>query len=116
MQIPKQMVREELRKRIQLHWFTNYENIHKSSHPLVAVDLTFQTMLDGTVKTSFVEPDSKDDLSTTPASTKNDPHHDILVQSLRLNNCALGRSLPLKSKARGKEELSICTVKWCPRR
>ena len=30
-QIHKQMMREELKKHISLHWFTNYENIHKSS-------------------------------------------------------------------------------------
>ena len=90
-QIPKQMAREELRKRISLHWFTNYENIHKASQPLVAADPTFQTMPDGTVKTSFAEPDSDDDIGSasdvfpflmiTPASTKNNPEEDIPVHS-----------------------------------
>lgn len=52
-------------------------------------------MLDGTVKTSFGEPDSKDDMSTTsdvfpslmttPAYTKNDPHRDIPVHSFYLD-------------------------------
>ena len=85
------MAREELRKRILLHWFTNYENIYKASQPLIAVDPTFQTMLDGMVKTSFAEPDSDDDIGSTsdvfpslmitPASIRNNPDKDIPVHS-----------------------------------
>ena len=85
------MALEELRKRILLHWFINYENIHKASQPLVDADPTFQTMPDGTVKTSFVEPDFDDDLDSTsnvfpslmiiPASTRNNPDKDTPVHS-----------------------------------
>lgn len=65
-QIPKQIAKDELRKLIPLHRFTNYENLHRTTKPLVAMDRTFQTLLDSTVKTSYKEPEKTTEL---PSST-----------------------------------------------
>ncbi|KAF3449587.1 hypothetical protein FNV43_RR10316 [Rhamnella rubrinervis] len=82
--IPKQITKDELQKLIPLNWFTNYENLHKASRTLVTMDPTFQTMLDGTIKTSIQELENGirpssiafHTLMTTPASKRYNPNLD----------------------------------------
>lgn len=92
------LAHDELHKLILLHWFPNYANIRKAAKPLVVVDPTFQIMPDGTVKTSFLKPNSEDDMRSTildvftsimvtPTSPSFNPDKDkdILVHSFYLD-------------------------------
>ncbi|KAF3433576.1 hypothetical protein FNV43_RR24678 [Rhamnella rubrinervis] len=78
---PKQIAPEALKELIPLEWFTRYEQLHKTSTPLVFMDPSFQSMTEGTVQTSFGKPSSEASssrvlhtLMITPASQQCNPN------------------------------------------
>ncbi|KAF3451300.1 hypothetical protein FNV43_RR07395 [Rhamnella rubrinervis] len=92
--IPKQIVPKTLKELIPLEWFTRYEQLHKGSTPLVSMDPLFQSMTNGTVRTSVSKSSSKASssrvfhtLMITPASRQYnpDPDKDIPVTKFNLD-------------------------------
>lgn len=76
---PHQLTRDILADHLPLHWITQYEKLRKSTQPVIAADPTFQTLPDGSVKTSFKEP--TEDTSTSEVF----PTLMITPQSERIN-------------------------------
>ncbi|KAF3452105.1 hypothetical protein FNV43_RR08202 [Rhamnella rubrinervis] len=91
---PKQIAPKTLKNLIPLEWFTRYKQLHKASTLLVSMDPSFQSMTDGTVRTSFSKPSSEASssrvfhtLMITPASKQYspDPDKDIHVAEFNID-------------------------------
>ncbi|KAH9801824.1 hypothetical protein KPL71_001170 [Citrus sinensis] len=58
-QIPKQILKQDLLKLMPLEWLTNYEHFHQNSEPGQTTEATFNRRPNGQVKLSFQAPDTE---------------------------------------------------------